>query len=305
MSQIFSALQRSETDRAGSGSLQLEDAANLLEIVERQVTQAAASRDGREAAAPVAPQQFQSVRMEVVPQNTLVCVTDPDGLAAEKFRFLGVRLRHLQQRRSLKRVLITSSMAQEGKSTVAANLACTLARKGQRVLLLEGDLRRPSLAERFGMAPQPGLTELLEAESNPTMNLYQLDDLGVWILPAGTVAGNPLELMQSAKLTAIMDRLSSWFEWIVIDSPPILPLADTSVWMRLADGVLMVARPGKTEKRQLKRGLEALEQSKLLGALLNGSREAAVNDYYSYTRYSRQAATPVAAAPAVSGTPAP
>ena len=85
------------------------------------------------------------------PQNTLVCITDPDGLAAEKFRFLGVRLRHLQQSRSLKRLLITSSMAEEGKSTVAANLACTLARKGQRVLLLEGDLRRPALAERFGM----------------------------------------------------------------------------------------------------------------------------------------------------------
>jgi capsular exopolysaccharide synthesis family protein len=196
-------------------------------------------------------------------------------------------------------------MAEEGKSTVAANLACTLARKGQRVLLLEGDLRRPSLAERFGMTAQPGLTDLLEAESNATMNLYQLDDLGVWILPAGTVAGNPLELMQSGKLNTILDRLSSWFEWIVIDSPPILPLADTSVWMRLADGVLMVARPGKTEKRQLKRGLEAIEQSKLLGALLNGSREAALNDYYSYTRYSRQAAAPVADAPAVLATPAP
>ena len=95
------------------------------------------------------------------------------------------------------------------------------------------------------------------------MNLYQLDDLGVWILPAGSAAGNPLELMQSGKLSAILDRLALWFEWIVIDSPPILPLADTSVWMRLADGVLMVARPGKTEKRQLKRGLEAVEQSKL------------------------------------------
>jgi Mrp family chromosome partitioning ATPase len=81
----------------------------------------------------------------------------------------------------------------------------------------------------------------------------------------------------------MMDQLSAWFDWIIIDSPPVMPLADTSVWMRLADGVLLVVREGITEKRQLLRGLEALERSKLIGALLNGSNRPARSDYYYYT----------------------
>ena len=77
-----------------------------------------------------------------------------------------------------------------------------------------------------------------------------------------------------------MDQLAAWFDWIVIDSPPVLPLADTSVWMRLADGVLLATRQGITEKRQLVRGLEAVEPKKLIGALVNSSNNAAAGDYY-------------------------
>jgi Mrp family chromosome partitioning ATPase len=89
-----------------------------------------------------------------------------------------------------------------------------------------------------------------------------------------------LELLQSGKLPALMEQLGQWFDWIVIDSPPVLPLADTSVWMRLADGVLLITRQGITEKRQLKRGLEAVEPKKLIGALLNGSTNSSDTDYY-------------------------
>jgi Mrp family chromosome partitioning ATPase len=77
-----------------------------------------------------------------------------------------------------------------------------------------------------------------------------------------------------------MDQLTIWFDWIIVDSPPVLPLADTSVWMRLADGILLVTRQGITEKRKLQRGLEALEPKKLIGALVNGSENAADSDYY-------------------------
>jgi Mrp family chromosome partitioning ATPase len=77
-----------------------------------------------------------------------------------------------------------------------------------------------------------------------------------------------------------MDQLTAWFDWIIIDSPPVLPLADTSVWMRLADGILLATRQGSTEKRQLLRGLEAIEPRKLIGALVNSSDNASANDYY-------------------------
>jgi capsular exopolysaccharide synthesis family protein len=230
--------------------------------------------------------QFQSLKVLVPPQSRLVCVTDKESLAAEKFRFLGVRLRHLQQNRTLKKVLITSTIPQEGKSMVAANLACTLARRTQqKTLLLDGDLRRPSLAQLFGLGKVPGMCEWLQGERSPMTSIYHLEGAGLWILPAGSTPRNPLELMQSGRLSALVDQLTSWFDWVVIDSPPVLPLADASVWMRLADGILLVARPGITEKEQLQRGLEAIEPAKLLGTLLNCSADATPSDYHY--RYSR------------------
>jgi Mrp family chromosome partitioning ATPase len=145
--------------------------------------------------------------------------------------------------------------------------------------LLEGDLRRPNTTSRFGLGPLPGLCEWLNGET-PNVNIYRLENLGVWILPAGTAPQNPLELMQSGKLSPLMEQLEAWFDWIVIDSPPVLPLADASLWSRLADGILLVTRKGITEKQQLKRGLETIEKSKLLGALVNSSESAAHSDYY-------------------------
>ena len=296
MSQIFDALHRSEAERSGTDLAELSAAADLLAVAERQVVQLASGGDRRtenqqqtandhDAQKVRVDQfsQFQPVRVLVSPQSKLVCITEEESLAAEKFRFLGVRLRHLQQKHPLKRLLVTSSMAEEGKSTIAANLACTLAkRQGQKTLLLEGDLRRPSLAQQLGLGKIPGLSELLQGEPAPAMNIYQLEGLGFWILPAGSPPRNPLELMQLGQLSLLMDQLAGWFDWIVIDSPPLLPLADTSVWMRLADAVLLATRPGKTAKRQLQRALEAVEQSKLLGALINGSTEATLGDYYQY-----------------------
>jgi capsular exopolysaccharide synthesis family protein len=223
-----------------------------------------------------------------IPQESrLVAVGKEGSLGAEKFRFLAVRLRQLRQSRPLKKLLITSTIPQEGKSTVAANLACTLARRKQhKTLLLEGDLRRPTVSEKFGLGTVPGLCEWLSGETE-TPNVYRLESLGLWVLPAGSAPENPLELMQSGKLPGLLDQLQACFDWIVIDSPPVLPLADTSIWSRLSDGILLVTRKGITEKQQLKRGLETLEKGKLLGALVNSSENAAHSDYYQ--RYSSSA----------------
>jgi capsular exopolysaccharide synthesis family protein len=225
--------------------------------------------------------QFKSLQYSLLPQSRLVCLADKESPAAEAFRLLAVRLGHLRKGRPLKRVLITSSIPQEGKSTVAANLACTLAqRTQQRTVLLEGDVRRPSLSRAFGLGSNPGICEWLQGQCSLTTCIYNLEGSGLWILPAGCAPSNPLELLQSGRLSALMDRLSGWFDWIVIDAPPVLPLADTSVWTRLADGILLVTRQGTTEKRQLLRGLEALEPQKLIGAVLNSSKNQPHSDYY-------------------------
>jgi capsular exopolysaccharide synthesis family protein len=291
MSNIFDALQRAEAENPSADGMGLSLATELLRSAELKMRGSAISAESVPSVdsfdanppAPAATDDLQ--RCPVLPvvireDSHLISVAEEGSLGAEKFRFLAVRLRHLRQNRPLRKVLITSTIPQEGKSTVAANLACTLARrKQQKTLLLDGDLRRPSLANLFGIAKVPGLAEWLGGETE-SVNIYKLESLGLWFLPAGTAPQNPLELMQSGKLSFLMEQLETWFDWIVIDSPPVLPLADTSLWTRLADGILLVTRKGTTEKKQLHRGLDAVEKSKLLGALVNSSASAAHSDYY-------------------------
>jgi capsular exopolysaccharide synthesis family protein len=300
MSNIFDALQRAELENSGSEGPTLTLASELLQAAEQTlrdstpIVERPANRDAfdTDPAAPLEDLEHCPVlAVSLREDSRLVSLGKEGSLGAEKFRFLAVRLRQLRQSRPLKKILITSSIPQEGKSTVAANLACTLARrKPQKTLLLEGDLRRPNIISQFGLAKLPGLCEWLSGESQ-SINIYRLESLGVWILPAGSTPQNPLELMQSGKLSPLMEQLEAWFDWIVIDSPPVLPLADTSLWSRLADGILLVTRRGTTEKQQLQRGLEAIDKSKLLGALVNSSANAAHSDYYQ--RYTSSTADPV------------
>jgi len=299
MSHIFDALQRSESENAGGESPAFSLATELLQAAEEKVRAASAARQPVrvESFDPAPPafsfqdlERFPVLPVSIPPDSRLVSVAKEGSLGAEKFRFLAVRLRQLRQTRPLKKILITSTIPQEGKSTVACNLACTLARRKQKkTLLLEGDLRRPTVGTQFGLGKIPGLCEWLSGQTE-SINLYYLKSLGLWVLPAGAAPENPLELMQSGKLAPLMEQLEAWFDWIVIDSPPVLPLADTSMWSRLADGILLVTRKGTTEKRQLQRGLETLDKSKLLGALVNSSANAAHTDYYQ--RYSNPADQP-------------
>lgn len=320
MSHIFDALQRSESERSGSGSSAPTDATELLRSIERRAASKWAAavlvepsspmpgagrdtpfgpREGPPDAAavealpvsePSATEgdedifgQFQPLQTSVTPQNRLICVTDNESPGAEAFRLLGVRLRDLRRHRPLRKVLITSAIPQEGKSMVSANLACTLAlRVPEKTLLVEGDLRRPSLSQMFGIESMPGLSEWLQGERSLMNSIYHLEAAGTWILPAGSSPSNPLDLLQSGRLPGLVDKLAAWFEWVIIDSPPILPLADTSVWMRSVDGVLLVTRQGTTEKRQLQRGLEAIDPKKLIGALLNSSKNP--SHYYYYRK---------------------
>jgi capsular exopolysaccharide synthesis family protein len=279
MSQIFDALHQSATER--DGSRDFSAAKELLQVVERKSSGAAMLADPpatnavRDSLRP-----FPMANVMLPAHSKFVCFGQTESLAAEKFRFLSTRLRHLQQKRSLKRLLITSSVVGEGKSMVAANLACALAAGKQQVLLVEGDIRRPSLASQLGLEDLSGLSQLLRGESDGPNNIYALENSGLCVLLAGAAHSNPLEFMDPAKLAALMDRISVGFDWVIIDSPPVLPLADTSIWTRMADAILLVTRPGVTSKRQLQRTIEALEQSKLLGSVLNASGETTTNQYY-------------------------
>ncbi|MGC2499380.1 MAG: CpsD/CapB family tyrosine-protein kinase, partial [Acidobacteriaceae bacterium] len=226
---------------------------------------------------------FQTVTIPPGGSGRLVSLMEGAHPAAEAFRLLAVRLRHRRKETNLRKLLITSTIPDEGKSVVSANLSCALAAgTRQKVLLIGGDIRRPSLGRVFGMDQGPGLCELLEGSQNLVSSVLFVKEAGIWMLPAGIMKGNALEILQSNKLPVLMDQLVSLFDWVVVDSPPILPLADTSVWARLADGILLVARPGVTKKRLLQKGLEAIDKKKLVGALLNSYKSVEEGSYYYY-----------------------
>lgn len=320
MSYIFDALQRSEAESSDEKRNSGTTATELLRHAERRALQ---QRDAETNSAQTGDRVFTDADLEAISQaiqprnevkgsfgiseaenysegerpfelfqtieacpaakNRLVCMTDKGSPAAEAFRLLRVRLRHLRKDRPLKKLLITSSVPQEGKSFSAANLACALASGSQeKVLLLEGDLRRPTQSRLFGIRPESGICECVRGKRSLSSSIYNLDGAGIWLLPAGSAEGAPLEIIQSPKLPSIMTQLSEWFDWIVIDSPPMLPLADTTALARLADGILLVARRDITEKRKLKKGLTAFESDKLIGAILNSSNSSIDKDYYYY-----------------------
>ncbi len=299
MSRIFDALQRSGTEQSG---VQYPDMVSVATEVFEAPRRPANAEDAGEPVPPLAlpdlafedsmneapaaqsatepSGEFPPLEVSVTAASRLVYFSEPDSLAAEKFRFLGVRLRQMQQTRPLKKVLITSTIPEEGKSLVSANLAGVLARRKQRVLLIEGDMRRPTLAQQFGLGRLAGLAEWLQSGQTAPSNIYRLGGPGLWLMPAGDPPANPLELMQSGRLSQLMSQLSGMFDWIVVDSPPLLPLADTTVWARLTDGVLLVTREGKTEKKQLQRGLDAVKNLSLLGVVLNGCARSDHENYY-------------------------
>ena len=318
MSRIFDALQRLESERSGEDSSSLPQGPDLLRRAEHRaaarweaagyssdVDVAETSLEEEIEVIEVAPlpvaakptpraaeslsnekraeilEKFPSLKILLAPQSRLVCLTDKESPTAEAIRLLGVRLRDIRRNRPLKKVLITSTIPQEGKSTISANLACALAlTANEKVLLVEGDLRRPSLLRMFGIERTAGISECIRSEGRQLSGIYYLEEAGLWILPAGKSPGNPLELLQSHKLHSVMEQLAACFDWIIIDTPPVLPLADTSIWTRMADGVLLVTRQGTTQKHQLQKGLEALDQKKLLGALLNGAVASVYSGYY-------------------------
>ncbi|MGA8540603.1 MAG: CpsD/CapB family tyrosine-protein kinase [Terriglobales bacterium] len=296
MSYLFEALQRVEAERSGENPPKnAGSVADLLQEIEQRLEQKE-SDSGlppvaiQESAEPVPAFASAKTLLPSPPADSrLVCLRDQGGLAAEKFRVLGLKLRHLRERRKLKRIVITSSVPEEGKSLIAANLALNQSRsKILNTLLIDGDLRRSALGSRFGFNRNlPGLSEVLRGEKQLSEVVYKIEGSGLWFIPAGVIPENPIDLMQSGRLQQLLEQLETFFHWIIIDTPPILPLADTPLLMKLADGVLLVVREGVCDKKQLERAVETIDRSAMLGVVVNSCHSVDQDNYY--TRYGRGA----------------
>jgi capsular exopolysaccharide synthesis family protein len=230
------------------------------------------------------------------PEQRLVTMTDPNGTGAEMFRVLATRLAHMQQKRRLQKLLITSSVVDEGKSVVAANLALTLARRPDtRVLVIEADLRRPTISALFSSTQLRGISEWNQNQLALESSLYRVRDTPVWLLAAGQAMDEPLPLLESGRFAQMLEKVAANFDWVLLDATPLLPMADSTSLARLCDGVLVVVRDGYTRRRVLTKAVATIEKSKLVGVVFNQSTMLNLNydryygDYYSGGKSKKEA----------------
>jgi len=182
-------------------------------------------------------------------------------------------------------LLVTSGLAREGKTITAANLALAFSQISGSVLLIDGDLRRPSCHRLFGLRSTPGLAELLAGQSTLDEVLHPVDGQTLTVLPAGALPPNPTELLGSSEMRFLLAELAGRFDHVVIDSPAAFDVADAVVLSTLVEGVLVVVRRGRTRRRLLQRLRARLvfARAPLVGVVLNGGddRDQATNGYYT------------------------
>jgi capsular exopolysaccharide synthesis family protein len=217
----------------------------------------------------------------------LVTQVRPQSQMAESYRALRTSLLLSSLGAPPKVIMITSALPQEGKTTTSINTAVVLAQKGVRVLLIDGDLRRPSIHKTLGMGPHSGLSNVLTGSTTLDEAIVRTTILpNLFVLPAGTPPPNPAELLASANMRDVLLQLREQYDHIVIDTPPSLSVTDAVVLSPRADAVILVIRSGQTSKHALRRSRDILLQvnAKLVGVLLNAV-DLTSPDYYYYYEY--------------------
>ena len=213
------------------------------------------------------------------------------NMGAEKFRTLRSRLYQIASAQTLKKILITSSTPAEGKTFVAANLAQSFIRQaGRKVLLIDSDLRASRLHLHFGAQEEPGLSDYLRGDCDEFQVSQFGTDGNLCLIPGGREVSNPSELLHSDRMRNLLDRMSTIFDWIILDSPPALAVHDASILADMCDGVLFVVRAGCTDYQLAEKASSEFHEKNMLGVVLNRvEKRDSYGDYY-YHGYGSQPA---------------
>lgn len=202
---------------------------------------------------------------------------------AEQFRSLRARLYSLRETRPIRTVLVTSTTVGEGKTFVAMNLAQSIVRQpGRRALLVDADLRAPRLHTALGAPSAPGLSNYLAGEADESSIMQADEKEALFFIPAGRPCSDPAELLANNQLEMLFSRALPLFDWIIVDAPPILPIADAVVLAGKCDGVIFVVRAGGAAFDMAQAACAELKQKSLLGVVLNGVKEQAMYGAYGY-----------------------
>jgi protein-tyrosine kinase len=311
MSRIHEALKRAEQDRAASQGGRTDNSPVMdLPVTEpmpampetAHVPAASAAAAAAPAHVPGAPSFSSSFTFDTLLARCTQSEWNPDqktmlffgseenGLGTEQFRTLRSRLYQMREKMSLKKILITSALPQEGKSFVSANLAQVLVRQhGRRVLLIDGDLRVARLHAALGTSSSPGLADYLLGESDEfsVMQRGPMDNL--FFIPSGRSVTHPAELIANGRMRMLLQRVETLFDWIIVDSPPSVPVSDASQLANFCDGVLMVVRSNATPYDTAQRARREFQGKTMVGVVLNGvTKEDSYSRYY-YQVYEKSA----------------
>jgi protein-tyrosine kinase len=227
-------------------------------------------------------------RVEWTPDKNAMLFFDGDDTrpGTEEFRTLRSRLYAVREVKQLRTILVTSALPKEGKSFTAANLAQAMVRQhGRRVLLIDCDLRAPRLHQLLGASGTPGVTDYLQGESDE-FSIMQCGPLeNLFFIPSGQQSDHPAELVANGRMKLLLQNVESLFDWIVVDSPPAVPVADAGMLAKMCDGVLMVVRSNSTPADMAQKARAEFAEEALIGVVLNGSK----NDKSPYAGYYYEA----------------
>lgn len=219
------------------------------------------------------------------PRSSVFLNSKPGETGPERFRTLRSRLNKIGSTRKLQRILITSGVAAEGKTFVASNLAQSIAQRQElRVLLIDADLRSSRMHLLFEAPNDRGLSEYLRGEADEYAVIQKGMKENLFLIPGGSPAANPSELLLGERMKQLLDLATPIFDWIIIDSPPALPVHDASVLADLVEGVLFVIRAGSTDAQIVERTVAEFQGKNLLGVVLNRveKSDAYGNEYQNY-----------------------
>jgi len=306
MSRIHEALKKAEEERAAhGGASQGGYTATVAEspVVTSSEEQRAEMAAGIPAVAGMpassgmpafaSPFNLDALLSRCVPQpwnpeekTMLFFNGDDHARGAEEFRTLRSRLYHAREKTPLKKLLITSALPKEGKSFTAANLAQVLVRQhGRRVLLIDADLRGTRLHMMLGTTSSPGLADYLQGRCDEFSIMQRGPMENLFFIPSGQEISDPAELVANGRLKLLLQRVEALFDWIIVDSPPAVPVSDASVLAKACDGVLMIVRSNTTPTDMARRARLEFPDDALVGVVLNGTNA----DAMPYTRYYYEA----------------
>jgi len=304
MSRIHEALKKAEQERASGGATdvvappktEITHVPEWMETVPVAVTPPAAER------APGNGQAAEYLRFDDLREHCVRSEWHPDpnvnvfsnptlsSHGAEQFRTLRSRLYQLRSSQPLRTLLVTSSVPGEGKTFTVANLAQAIVRQpDRRALIIDADLRCARVHMVLGAPPAPGLTDYLRGEADEMAVIQHGQEGNLCFIAGGNEVTNPSELLSNGRLKALLERVTPVFDWVILDSPPCLPVADATILANLCDAVLFVVRAGSTPSSTVQRACQEMQGRNVAGVVLNAVQESHMyGSYYYYQGYEQR-----------------